>query len=537
MITLLREFVRDTRGGVGALSVLVCVLVLSGSAAAIDASSVYFHARALQGLADTAAVSAAGDLARPTQTAARILEIKNPKASIGALEVGDYRPDPALSLEDRFTPGASASNAVRVVLEEEVPLFFGQVLGMPSVRIRKSAVATRPAHEAAAFSIGSRLLSAEPVLANALLSGLTGQEIALTAVGYDGLVQSSLDVDALLADLGGSLGEADRSSLLGREISTRQLVDSLSRVTDGQTSITLRSISASLDQGQDRRLRLDSLIEISPLVVGELHARVPVWDILVAALGDAANAETVTLNADIAAPLTATVRLSIGEREQQSPWLTVESKDSIVVRTAQMRLHVDVATPDLAGLGPVRLPLYAEVASGEASLASIDCRNQTFAVTANSGVASLALGEISTSRLSDHSRTAVLSPALILDTILLRVRGSARINVGASGPTRLQFSKNEIQNLSPKTIGSGNLLASSLDSLTSSATLDIQALGLGVSLAGLPSRIRTALLSIASPLDDLLSTLLDLVGVGIGEADVRPAGLLCGSGAPPRLAA
>lgn len=47
MITLLREFVRDTRGGVGALSVLVCVLVLSGSAAAIDASSVYFHARAL----------------------------------------------------------------------------------------------------------------------------------------------------------------------------------------------------------------------------------------------------------------------------------------------------------------------------------------------------------------------------------------------------------------------------------------------------------------------------------------------------------
>lgn len=81
------------------------------------------------------------------------------------------------------------------------------------------------------------------------------------------------------------------------------------------------------------------------------------------------------------------------------------------------------------------------------------------------------------------------------------------------------------------------MLASSLDSLTSSATLDIQALGLGVSLAGLPSRIRTALLSIASPLDDLLSTLLDLVGVGIGEADVRPAGLLCGSGAPPRLAA
>jgi uncharacterized membrane protein len=537
MTPLLRELVRDTRGGVGALSVLVCVLVLSGSAAAIDASSVYFHARALQGLADTAAVSAAGDLARPAQTAARVLEIKGSNATIGAVETGEYRPDATLSLADRFIRGTGASNAVRVVLEEEVSLFFGQVLGMRSVRIRKSAVATRPAREAAAFSIGSRLLSAEPALANALLSGLTGQEIALTAVGYDGLVRSNLDVDALLADLGDRLGVADRTALLGRELSTHQLVDSLSGVTDGQTSVTLRSIAAAIDQGQDRRLRLDSLIEVSPLVAGELDAQVPVWDLLLAALGDAANAETITLNADIAAPLTATVRLSIGERQQQSPWLTVESEDTIVVRTAQIRLHVDVATPDLAGLGRVRLPLYAEVASGEASLASIDCRNKGFAVTANSGVASLALGEISTSRLSDYSREAVLSPAPILDTVLLRVRGSARINVGSSGPTRLQFSRSDIESLTPKTIGSGNLLASSLGSLTSSATLDIQVLGLGVSLGGLPSRIRNALLSIVSPLDEVLSSVLDLVGVGIGEADIRPAGLLCGSGGSPRLAA
>lgn len=537
MKALLRELVRNTRGGIGAVSVLVSVLVLTCSAATIDASSVYFHARALQGLADTAAVSAARDLSRATPIASRVLEIKGSNAEIGTLEIGHYRPDPALTLPERFVTGGDNTDAVRIVLQEDVTLFFGRLLGIPSVRIRKSAVATRAAREAAAFSIGSRLLSAEPALANALLSGLTGQEIALTAVGYDGLVRSRLDVDALLADLGDSLGEADRSSLLGREISTRQLVDSLSRVTDGQTSVTLRSISASLNQGQDRRLRLDSLIEVSPLVTGELHAEVPVWDALMAALGDAANAETVTLNAGIAAPLTATVRLSIGEREKQSPWLTVESTDTIVVRTAQIRLHVDVSTPDLVGLGRIHLPLYAEVASGEASLASIDCPDHSFAVTASSGVANLALGEISTSRLSDHSAAAALTPAHILDTPLLRVRGSARTNVGSSGPTRLEFSKSDIQNLSPKTVGSEDLLASSLDSLGSSATLDIQALGLGVSLTGLPSRIRTVLLSIASPLDELLSSLMDLVGIGIGEADIRPAGLLCGSGGPPRLAA
>lgn len=63
---------------------------------------------------------------------------------------------------------------------------------------------------------------------------------------------------------------------------------------------------------------------------------------------------------------------------------------------------------------------------------------------------------------------------------------------------------------------------------------DIQVLGLGVALPGLPNQLRTILGEIAAPLD----LVLQLVGVGIGEADIRPAGLLCGiKGSPPTLAA
>lgn len=62
MRALLTRLLRDRSGGVGALSVLISVLVISATAATIDAASVEFRARALQGLANTAAVSAATNL-------------------------------------------------------------------------------------------------------------------------------------------------------------------------------------------------------------------------------------------------------------------------------------------------------------------------------------------------------------------------------------------------------------------------------------------------------------------------------------------
>ncbi|RZJ43207.1 MAG: hypothetical protein EON86_05710 [Brevundimonas sp.] len=538
MKALLTRLRRDERGGVGALAVLVSVLIITATAAVIDAASVQFRARALQGLADTAAVSAAGNLNTAETTVHRILALKNSGATVRGVTLGEYIARRDVPIPERFNAAGPIPDAVQVVLQEDVRLFFGSVLGIDSVRVRKTAVAIRPARDAAAFSIGSRLLSLDPPLVNSLLSQLTGRQIQLTALSYDSLLTSSLDVDALLQDLGKSLSVADRETLLTRNLSTRTLVDSMAATTSGQTSVALKSLSASLGTGADRNLRLDSLIDVAPGVKGSINAKVPVWDLLSAALGEAAGPQTISLNADVDAPVSAQVRVAIGEREQKSAWLTIARDGTTVVRTAQARVHVDVTTAHLAGLGRVHLPVYAEIASGKASLAAINCRADEFDVIARSGVASVALGEIESTRLSDFSRDAALSPAAVLDTAALKVRAAARVNVGDSGDTRLRFTRADITSLKAQTIGSKSILGTTLTSLVANADLDVQVLGLGIALPGLPNQIRSILAGIAAPLDAVLEEVLTLVGAGIGEADVRAAGLECGhKGSPPILAA
>jgi uncharacterized membrane protein len=538
MTGFLTRLLRDRRGGIGALSVLVSVLVITATAASVDAASVAFRARALQGLADTAAVSAAGNLDTAETTVRRVLTLRSSGASVQQVALGEYQARSDVAVANRFNPNGTAPDAVRVVLREDVPLFFGSVLGIGSVRVQKSAVAIRPVREAAAFSIGSRLLTLDPPIANAILSQLIGREIQLTALSYNNMLSSSLDVDALLDDLGRTLSTEDRKDLLTRNLSTRKLVDAMAKATTGQTSLALKSISASIGTGQDRNLRLGSLINVAPGVKGSINAKVPVWDLLNAALGEASGPQTIDLNADVDGPVTARVRLAVGEREQKSPWLTVTRDGTTVVRTAQVRLHVDVTTANLAGLGRVHLPVFAEVASGKAALTSINCREDSFDVTARSGIASVALGEIESSRLSDFSRDATLTPAAVLDTALLKVRAAARINVGDSGDTRLRFKRADIDSLKAQTIGAKGILGSTLTSLVANAHLDIQVLGLGIALPGLPTTLRDILAGIAAPLDAVLEQVLTLVGAGIGQADVRAAGLQCGTkGSPPTLAA
>lgn len=538
MTGLLKRLLHDQRGGVGALSVLISVLVITATAATVDAASVEFRARALQGLADTAAVSAAGDLTTAEKTVRRVLTLKSSAAQIRQVALGEYQAKADVAVANRFNPLGQTPDAVRVVLREDVPLFFGSVLGIRSVRVEKSAVAVRPARDAAAFSIGSRLLTLDPPIANAILSQLIGREIKLTALSYDNMLASSLDVDDLLDELARNLSAEDRTDLLKRSISTRKLVDAMAKGTTGPTNLALKNISATLATGADRNLRLGSLINVAPAVKGDIKAKVPVWDLLNAALGEASGPQTINLDADVDGPVTAKVRLAVGEREQKSPWLTVTRDGATVVRTAQVRLHVDVTTANLAGLGRVHLPVYAEVASGKAALTSINCREDSFDVTARSGIASVALGEIESSKLSDFSRDASLAPAAVLDTALLKVRAAARINVGDSGDTRLRFQRSDINSLKAQTIGSKGILGSTLTSLVANAHLDIQALGLGIALPGLPTTLRDILAGIAAPLDGVLEEILKLVGAGIGEADVRAAGLECGhKGSPPSLAA
>lgn len=70
-----------------------------------------------------------------------------------------------------------------------------------------------------------------------------------------------------------------------------------------------------------------------------------------------------------------------------------------------------------------------------------------------------------------------------------------------------------------------------VSSLLGDTDLSVRAGGLGLSTGVVTSAVNGALSSAASPLDDLLNGLTDLLGVRLGEADVRVNGVRCGGAA------
>ena len=60
-----------------------------------------------------------------------------------------------------------------------------------------------------------------------------------------------------------------------------------------------------------------------------------------------------------------------------------------------------------------------------------------------------------------------------------------------------------------------------------SVTVKILGLGLGLDQAGVKSIVQTTLSGVATPLDSSINGLTSLLGVGLGEADVRVNGVRC----------
>src|SRR3546814_18828930 len=104
--------------------------MLSGSAAfAVDLGSLYLDRRKLQGIADAAAMAAAGRPGEELAAAERIIAANcDCGITIAALTPGTYVADPSIQAEQRFTGGGTSPNAIRITLTRDRPLFFGSFL-------------------------------------------------------------------------------------------------------------------------------------------------------------------------------------------------------------------------------------------------------------------------------------------------------------------------------------------------------------------------------------------------------------------------
>ena len=556
--TAIRRFVAVRSGNVATMTALVAPLSIVLGAVAIDSASLYYERREAQALTDLAAITAAAHIDRAEDAVAATLkdnglrwlrltgrngasEFKLSGAAEPvsvAVTPGRYEPLPSAAVADRFIADVEPFNAVKVTLSKTGTRYFAQSL-IAAPTITTSAVASGSAQ--AAFSIGSRLLELDGGLINAILGGLTGSQISLSAMDYKALATADVDafgfVEALASEL--KLTAATYSDVLDAQATVGQIASALAKA-GGQTPAATAAARLFARDTASAKTKIDvgKLIDLGSaagLPVGQppsgLGATVGAFDILGAgaALSNGTNQVKVDLGASIPGLLSATVDIAIGEPPQSSPWFTVgETGD--VVRTAQTRLKLVVEVGGPGGLigTSVKLPLYVELAYAEGKLTDINCSgNQQVKVAARPGIAELRIAEVGS--LTDFGRDPAFSPATIVKAPLLTVTGSARVEMANITPTTPTFSRSDIDKGVTKSVSTKDFTQSLTKSLIEDLHLNVQIGGIGLALPSTITQTVSGLLSAATPsVDALLAGLLESLGVKLGAADIRVTGLSCG---------
>lgn len=511
---------------------------------AVDLGSIFFETRRLQGIADAAAIAAAADLPRADFAAGAAVEA-NPMTNpiTRKVETGKWRPDPAIDPALRFSPSTRNVTAARVTLTTDSRLFFGiAAIGRDHVRISRTAAAART--NLASFSIGSRLAALQGGIVNGLLSGLAGSQINLTVMDYNALAGADIDLltfsNALRTEL--DLTAASYDQVLSTELTAGKALDVLARTLDGTAATAaaaVRKLASSSAAG--RPVTLDTIIDLGPIGAHDrvgtgAAVKVNAFDLArtVLELSNGNRQIQLDLGATIPGLTKTSVRLAIGDRSADSPWLAVTAEGEPVVRTAQTRIYVEaevLPAGSLLGIANVRLPLFVELAEAEAKLSAIDCANRraggaTLLVRPSVGHAAIA--DLFPANISNHKQPLVEGPARLISAPLVSVTGKARVDLTPSQWKSVAFTAPEIAARSIKTVSSDSLVQGLTLSLVQKLDLQVNIIGLGLGLAPVTQLVGNTLTPVAPALDGVINSLTGLLGIHLGQADVRVNGVRCG---------
>ncbi|HTG37789.1 pilus assembly protein TadG-related protein [Sphingomonas sp.] len=535
----LSRLASERRGAVAVLVAGAMPMLLGMAALAVDLGVVQLERRRLQGVADAGALAAARDLERARPLAEALVAASPGNFPVqSAVATGRYRTDTGLTADQRLVVGSTGADAVRVSVQATVPTFFARVFGTDAITVERRATARRV--DMAGFAIGSRLLGLNGGVANALLSGLTGGNVSLSVMDYQALASARLDLLPWLPVLGADAGlsVATYDSVLQAELPAGTVLGSLSRqVVDPVASAALSQLATTATG----TIRLAELIDLGELGRqdggGGGLVEVSTLDLASNVIQGSASNRQVAIDLGAQVPGIATTRLwvAIGERPNNAPWIALSRHGSPVVRTAQTRIYAEAKLnaqplPGLS-LASVELPVFVELASGEARLERIDCaRPRSVVLSGRPSPGQVAIAQIDPSRLNDFRTPMTLSRADLLKTLLLRLEGRAAIDLGAAEPFQTRhFDADAIAARSVQTV-KGQALAGGI---AASLMQRIELRGVVLGLLPIPvdpvvQAVGGQLALLAPVLDPLLNTVTGLLGVGVGEADLWVTGLRCG---------
>lgn len=371
------------RGAIGLMAAATLSLALVMMLLVVDSGRLYMEQRKLQRVVDTAALEAVsrGGNCLPGLTAASY-------AGQSALRNG-YVVDAANTLVTTcgtlataasglrsFTVDATQSSAVKVAASRTVTSSFaGGVQALFSATpvslnttLNASAVAAKPQPTVAQLNIRSTLASidtAQSNILNPLFSGLLGGNVNLTAVGWDGLLHTDINLlkylDQLAIDL--NVGAGNYTQLLNTQATVTQLIQAAATVV--QLNGATAQVVTALGQLQVAAInaapvRLGEILQLQTgTTAAGLDANLQLLQLVqgVVQLANSKSAVAATLPVNVLGLAGVTVRVKVIEPPQFSAIgdparakADPLGPDRIYVRTAQVRTLLSVNLPVLSGV-------------------------------------------------------------------------------------------------------------------------------------------------------------------------------------------
>lgn len=539
--TALGRLKRDESGAAAVLFAMALPALVGLSAMIVDLGSLYLAERRLQNLADAAAAAAAtrgGGENGAAAVAELLADAGLADVEVAELTDGEYTRDREIAWDQRFDPTSLYHNAAKVVLRQEVPLFFGSLLtGSNTSHVVAKATAARM--DLAGFRLGTRIASLDTGLANGALSALAGAPLGLDSGELDTLVGTQIDVLEFAEQLGQLNGNPDATfgEIFDGDTTLAQAVQAMANASPSPQAAALLGDLAAVSGGE--YLTMSQMIDLGPLKQtdvndGRADIAVDAYSLLRATLqASHGDSYKVSFNTSVAGLAGVTVHLAGGHGQEVSPWLSVDTASGVTLRTADTRIYLQVQTLPVAGLpAAINLPLYTEVASAEAQMTDINCSSgdgtEGVDVSATPSLGDLAIASINTNAMENFASPMALNRATLLKTGLLDVNAFANIAMGGGQAETLHFSLEDIAAKRSKSAGTSNLVEGVASSLVDEADVEVKLLGLGLNAGAISSTVASQLVLLAPTLDTVVNSLTGALGVKLGVADVTVDRIRCG---------
>lgn len=474
----------------------------------------------------------------------------------GDIECGRWSPDK--TTVDHFELATTELNAVRVTIRRTpislLPFFEADRT------IQGKAVAANDA--IAGFSLGTGVASLDKGVLNQLLSALlgTGNQLALELVSYKGLATGSirlLDLIAVMPNVG-SVKE-----LLDTRLQLRDFVLAMINAVGATNTLAVEALNGILAANvRSVEIKVGDLIKVTtPSLEGAANANVNLLELLMVTAQVANGRNAVNLGTGVNLGALATVDTKLVVVEPPSIAIGPAGKDSngqwkTQAHSAAVRLFLDAKVVDtskiplvglLTNIQLLHLPLYVEVAPGQAWLTGIQCKSprqdSQVAISSQPGLASVCIADGMDTQMTNTvtppscTDPATISKVSLLGIPLLEVKATVPLpaTVPVQSATPLRFdgvigNEDDIQRSTSN--GVGSVLSTAVQGLTGGLQLKACLLLLCLPTGELTSLLNTLSTAVIAPLlsllDVVIQPLLGLLGVQLGYSDVHHQSLTCG---------